>query len=168
LVLNLFEKKKSKQQNNKAMDELEKLGPELSKIKKENPFRVPENYFEDFSARLQIKLEAEKGGTTKNQSRIIQFLKPALGLAAGFALIFMLAYWPLTTFTPNQQANNITTETDESEMLFASLVEGIDENSFYALLDESEVADQLSDDDLANYVKTNSSEYEIYSETAGN
>ena len=168
MVLNLFEKNKSKQQNNKAMDELEKLGPELSKIKKENPFRVPENYFEDFSARLQIKLEAEKGGTSKNQSRIIQFLKPAIGLAAGFALIFMLAYWPLTTFTPNEQAKNISTETDESEMFFASLVEGMDENSFYAMLDEPTVSVQLTDDDLANYVKTNSSEYEIYSETSGN
>jgi hypothetical protein len=150
------------------MDELEKLGPELSKIKKENPFRVPENYFEDFSARLQIKLEAEKGGTTKNQSRIIQFLKPALGLAAGFALIFMLAYWPLKTFTPNQQASNISTQTDESEMFFASLVEGMDENSFYAMLDEPAASVQLTDDDLANYVKTNSSEYEIYSEISGN
>ena len=149
------------------MNEIEKLGPELSKIKKENPFRVPENYFEDFSTRLQMKLEAEKGGATKNQSRIIQFLKPALGLAAGFALIFMLAYWPLKTFTPNQQAKNIGTETDESEMFFASLVEGMDENSFYAMLDEPTASVQLTDDDLANYVKTNSSEYEIYSETSG-
>lgn len=150
------------------MEEFEKLGSELSKIKKENPFRVPENYFEDFSARLQIKLEAEKGGTIKNQSRIIQFLKPALGLAAGFALIFMLAYWPLKTFTPNQQVKNTGTETDESEMFFASLVEGMDENSFYAMLEEPAASVQLTDDDLANYVKTNSSEYDIYSETSGN
>ena len=28
-----------------TMDELEKIAPELSKIKKENPFRVPDNYF---------------------------------------------------------------------------------------------------------------------------
>lgn len=148
------------------MDELEKTGPELSKLNKENPFRVPENYFEDFSARLQIKLEAEKKGTTKTQSRIIMFLKPALGLAAGFALIFMLAYWPLKTLTPNQQANN--SQTDENDIIFTSLVEGMDENSFYAMLDEPEVSVQLSDEDMANYLNTNSSEYEIYSETNGN
>jgi hypothetical protein len=151
-----------------AMDELEKIAPELSKIKKENPFRVPDNYFEDFSARLQMKLDAEKIGVSDNKNRFIQYLKPAIGLAAGFALIFSLAYWPLKTFTPNQQANNTGIQANESEMHFASLVEGMDENSFYALLDETEVADQLNDDDLANYVKTNSSEYEIYSETAGN
>ena len=147
------------------MDELRKIAPELSKIKKENPFRVPENYFEDFSARLQMKLEEEKRGTTKNHSRIIQFLKPALGLAASFTLIFMLAYWPLKKLAPNQQASNNVTVTDESEMFFASLVEGMDENSFYAMLDDKNGTVQFSDDDLANYVNTNSSEYEIYSET---
>jgi hypothetical protein len=147
------------------MDELEKIAPELSKIKKENPFRIPENYFDDFSARLQVKLEAEKKGVSKNQNRIIQFLKPALGLAAGFALIFMLAYWPLKTLTPNQQANNIATETDISEMLYATMVEEIDVNSFYALLDEPNGSVKFSNDDLAIYVNSNSSEYEIYSET---
>lgn len=148
------------------MDELEKIAPELSKIKKENPFRVPENYFDDFSARLQVRLEAEKSGVSKNQSRIIQFLKPALGLAAGFVLIIMLAYWPLTKFTANQQANNsIETETDFIDMVYATMVEGIDVNSFYALLDEPNGKVQFSDDDLAIYVNNNSSEYDIYSET---
>ncbi len=150
------------------MDKLEKIAPELSKIKKENPFRVPENYFDDFSARLQTKLETEKEGSTKTQSRIIQFLKPALGLAAGFALIFMLAYWPLTKLTPNQQANNSTTQADSDDIIFTSLVEGMDENSFYAMLDEQEVTVQLSDEDMAIYLNTNSSEYEIYTETTGN
>lgn len=147
------------------MDELEKIAPKLSKIKKENPFRVPENYFDDFSARLQMKLAAEKAGISKNQNKIIQFLKPALGLAAGFALIFMLAYWPLKTFTPNQQADNIDYETEINEMLYATMVEGIDVSSFYALLDDTNGAVDFSDDDLANYVNSTSSEYDIYSET---
>ena len=60
------------------MEELENIAPELSKIKKENPFRVPENYFEDFSARLQMKLDAEKMEAPKKQSKAIQILKPAL------------------------------------------------------------------------------------------
>jgi hypothetical protein len=168
LKLNLFKKKKSNNKIISAMNELKKIAPELSKIKKENPFRVPENYFDDFSARLQIKLEAEKKGFSKNRNRIIQLLKPAIGLAAGFALIFMLAYWPLKTFNKNQQASSSTTQTDINDMILASFVEGMDENSFYALLDEPAVAVQFNDDDLENYVKTNSSEYDIYSVTAGN
>jgi hypothetical protein len=165
LGLNLFKKVKSKHQNKKAMDELNKIAPELSKIKKENPFRVPENYFDDFSARLQMKLEEEKQGSTEKQNRIIQFIKPALSLAAGFALIFMLAYWPLKTFTPNQVASNINNEMNESEMYYASLVESMDENSFYAMLDGTNGTTQFTDDDLVEFVNRNSSEYEIYSET---
>jgi hypothetical protein len=44
----------------------------------------------------------------------------------------------------------------------------MDENSFVAMLEESESAGQLSDEDMANYLNTNSSEYEIYTETNGN
>ncbi len=157
--------KKSKDETTKLMEELKNLAPELSKIKKENPFRVPDNYFEDFSARLQMKLDAENSEVPVKQNKIIAYLKPALSLAAGFALLFMLAYWSLKTITPNQQAKNSVFETDLNEILFANMVEGIDENSFYALLDEPNGSVHLSDDDLAVIVNSNSSEYEIYSET---
>ena len=156
---------KSKDKTTELMEDLEKIAPELSKIKKENPFRVPDNYFESFSTRLQTKLDAEMNAAPKKQTRIIQFLKPAIGLAAGFALIIMLAYWPLNNFTQNQQANNGNTDTDILDMIYASLVEEIDENSFYALLDDPNGTVHFSDDDLAHFVNTNSSEYEIYSET---
>ena len=147
------------------MEELKNIAPELSKIKKENPFRVPENYFDDFSARLQMKLDAEKMGVPKKQNNIVQFLRPAISIAAGFALLFTLAYWPLKLITPGQQANNATIEIDINEMLYANMVEGIDQNSFYALLDEHNDPAQLSDEDLAILVNSNSSEYDIYSET---
>lgn len=147
------------------MENLENIAPELSKIEKENPFRVPEHYFEDFSARLQMKLDAEEMEAPKKQNRIIQILKPALTMAAGFALLFTLAYWPLKLITPNQQASNTNIEIDINEMLYANMVEGIDQNSFYALLDEPNNSTQLSDEDLAVIVNSNSSEYDIYSET---
>jgi len=147
------------------MEELQNIAPELSKIKKENPFKVPEHYFDDFSARLQMKLDAEKIEVPKQQKKIIQLLKPALTMAAGFALLFTLAYWPLKLITPNQQANNTGIEIDINEMLYANMVEGIDQNSFYALLDEPNNSTQLSDEDLAIIVNSNSSEYDIFSET---
>ena len=147
------------------MKELEKIAPELSKIKKETPFRVPENYFEDFSARLQMKLESEKMEAPKKQGKVIQILKPALTMAAGFALLFTLAYWPLKLITPGQLADNTNIEIDINDMLFANMVEGIDQNSFYALLEEPNNPTQLSDEDMAVIVNSNSSEYDIYSET---
>jgi hypothetical protein len=154
----LIDKVKQKMEK---MDEFKNIAPELSKLKKENPFGTPDNYFDDFSSRLQTKLESERMIIPKQQNKIIRFLKPALGLAASFALIFMLVYWPLKTFMPNQVASNAEIF-DVSEMDYMSIVEGIDENSFYALLDEPNNSIEFSDEDLLSYVNTNVSEYEIY------
>jgi hypothetical protein len=149
------------------MDNLRENTPELSKIKKENPFRVPENYFDDFSARLHIKIEAEKKVVPAPKNRIIQMLKPAVGLAASFVLIFMLVYWPLKTFSPKQVAENnssiVIEEYDsDNENESLNLLESIDENSFYALLDEPAKSVEFSDEELMSYINTNISEYEIY------
>ena len=146
------------------MDNLRENTSELSKIKKENPFGTPEKYFDDFSARLQMKLEAEKEVAPAPKNRIIHFLKPAISLAASFALIFLLVYWPIKSFLPNQVAENsgIVIESYDDENQYLSLLEGIDENSFYALLDEPVTTVEFSDDDLLDYINTNISEYEIY------
>lgn len=147
------------------MDELKKIAPQLSKIKKDNPFKVPDNYFDDFPARLQMKIDAENAEPKEKENKIIRFIKPALGLAAGFALIFMLAYWPLKTFTEKQLAKNASTEIETSEMIYASMVEGIDLNSFYVLLDDQNTDVHFDDEDFTEFVNTYSSDYEIFSET---
>lgn len=144
------------------MDDFKKTSPKLSKLKKENPFGTPNKYFDDFSARFQMKLEAEKRIIPNKQNPIIRFIKPALGLAASFAFIFIFVYWPLRTFIPNQIANQTITQPDLSEMEYASMVERIDENSFYVLLDDPNSSVKFTDDDLISYLSTNISEYDIY------
>ena len=136
----------------------------LSDIKKENPFKIPDNYFDNFSARLQEKLQAEKATVPKPTNRIIQFLKPALGLAASFALIFLLVYWPLKTFVPEQTAGN-TENFELIETEFLSLVESIDENSIYTMFQEENSESVFSDEDLMNYVSMNVSNYDLYAGT---
>jgi hypothetical protein len=143
------------------MDELKNIAPKLSKLKKENPFKAPDKYFDDFSARLQMKLEAERKAVPKQRSLFIRFMKPAIGLAASFALIFMLVYWPLKTFMPSQVAIvEDTTEYFDTE--FLSIVEGLDESSFFALLEESNGTEDFTDDDLIAYVSANFTDYEIF------
>src|SRR5436853_7680437 len=39
-------------------DELEKMAPKLSKLKRENPFRVPDNYFDSLADNIQQKINA--------------------------------------------------------------------------------------------------------------
>ena len=148
------------------MDELKNKAPKLSQIKKENPFRAPDNYFDDFSARLQTRIEAEKKVLPEKDNKVIRLLKPVIGLAASFALIVLLVYWPVKKFMNNQVAESeINTESTVSEDLYVSMVEGIDEASFYDMLEEEESTTVFTDDEMINYISANISDYEIYLET---
>lgn len=147
------------------MEDLEKTAPKLSKIKKENPFRTPDNYFDDFSARLQMRLEAEKHPLPEKQNKIIRLLKPIAGLAASFALIVLLVYWPLNKFMNSEVAENTGNEEIMTEDFYSSLVESIDEETFYGLLEQQESTEEFSDDELINYLSANVSDYELYLET---
>ena len=148
------------------MDEMNnksKIEQELSKVSKDNPFGVPDNYFDDFYARLHVKLEAEKRIPPDKEYKLVRFLKPALGLVASFALIFLLVYWPIKTFLPNN-ADNLAIEITDIE--YFSVVDKIDENTFYDLLEKPDNNNnEFSDEELVNYLSANVSEYEIYLST---
>jgi len=143
------------------MDELKNNLSKLSEIKKENPFGTPNHYFDDFSARLQARMEAETFSSVPKRSRIFQLLKPTVGLAASFALIFMLVYVPLRLFVP-KEINQVAEVADTSDASFLNIIEKIDEVSFFALLDDDESGNDFTDDDLALYVSANFTDYELY------
>jgi hypothetical protein len=153
------------------MNKLKEIAPELSKLKREQPFGVPDNYFDDFSARLHHRLETEKQALPQPKNPFIRYLKPALGLAASFALIFMLVYWPVKSFLPNYQAKtNTYMETTNEDDAFLTFIEKLDENSFFALLQESQSIEEIvngdfNDEELMSYLSSNVSDYEIYLQT---
>jgi hypothetical protein len=69
------------------MDDLNKIAPNLSRIKKEIPFRTPEQYFETFPERLGKTIhEQEKSSGSNNYLRIF---RPYL--AAAVIIIVALA-----------------------------------------------------------------------------
>ncbi|MDX8339146.1 hypothetical protein SLH46_08150 [Draconibacterium sp. IB214405] len=146
------------------MEELKNIAPELSKLKKENAFGTPRGYFDDFPARMQMKLEAEKNVADKQEFKIINLLKPALGLAASFAIIFMLVYIPIKTFIPQEQIIQTTVSNDYNDQ-FHTILEELDENSFFSLLESNDTEENFSDDDLVAYVSSNFSAYEIFEYT---
>ncbi len=143
------------------MDELKNIAPELSKMKKEVPFGTPDHYFDDFSARLKMKIEAEKQTVAPRKTRFIQIFKPALGLAASFALIFLLVYVPLKTFMPDQ-TNTVAEVVDSEDPNLLNIIEQLDESSFISLLSDGDDETEFTDDDLALYVSANFNDYEIY------
>lgn len=85
----------------------------LDSLKNENPFKVPENYFESLTERVMVNVEAS--ANTSNTTKIIRFIKPVLALAASFAIIFMLVYIPVRTLHP--QASDSSEITEEQGIL---------------------------------------------------
>lgn len=144
------------------MDELKNIAPELSKLKKENPYGTPNNYFDDFSARMHTKIEQEKLPVAEKKPGIFQLLKPVLGLAASFAIIFMLVYVPLKTFV-SKETTHVAQNTEYTDSEVLNVLEDLDESSFFALLDEENATtDELTNDDLTLYVSANFTDYEIF------
>jgi hypothetical protein len=153
------------------MNKFKKIAPEASEIKKELPFRVPEHYFDDFSARLQTKLKAETHAIPPQRNRFIRYLKPALGLAASFALVFVLVYWPVKEFLPDYLAkSSVTIETSEDDEHYFAYLENLDENLFFSLVADPSNGKEaengsLDDEELMNYLSANVSDYELFAQT---
>lgn len=146
------------------MDDLKNIAPKLSEIKKENPFVVPPRYFDNFSARLQIKIETETTIRHSPKKLVIQFLKPALGLAACLAIAVLLVYSPLKNYKNSQLANNTGPNTELTEENYISLLEGMDDDSFYEFISEPVINSEYNDEELVSYLSLTASDYDIYME----
>ncbi len=154
------------------MNNLKSSAPNNRKINKEPPFGLPDNYFNDFPARLQYRMQTKNEALPLKKRSIIRYLKPALALAASFALIFILVYWPITTFLPHYMARttNIIIEQENETDTYLPSIERIDENTFFGLVIETfagaeENKEDFNDEELLNYLSANVSDYELYLHT---
>ena len=77
------------------MEDLSKIAPNLSKIKKENNFKVPDNYFEDFPTIVQEKIS--KKPSTFISRFLFFILKPQFIATFSILVIFFVTYSILNT-----------------------------------------------------------------------
>lgn len=69
----------------------------------EQPFKLPEGYFESLEDRVMARIAAEEQPAESRRGRVWTVLRPALALAATFALIFGMGYGVLSlTHTLNR------------------------------------------------------------------
>ncbi|MHA7111892.1 hypothetical protein ACRTDU_17315 [Sunxiuqinia elliptica] len=133
------------------------------------PFQVPEDYFETFEDQLEAKLRAVDEPISP-KGKIIQMLKPVLGMAASFALIFLFVYYPLSVFLPDYLAKNGAKPTDQTQtlsdedLLYDYLSSS--EQSIYDLLsgDPEVPTAEVSSDEILSYLSAEMNETEIFAE----
>ena len=82
---------------------------ELFGVNKNNPFRVPDNYFDNLPEKIQVNIHARENAVSKPITRIIDYIKPHLALAAailGFALIGYTGFRYLINKNSDSQIRN--------------------------------------------------------------
>lgn len=94
--------------------------PELENMKHNNPFGVPEGYFENFSERLEKRIQVEE--EHKNVFRkIVVVLKPAIGLAASLLLVLFLIYSPFKKTSQSTISQPQISASKGAEMIHADV-----------------------------------------------
>ena len=149
------------------MYEEENIEPDFLKRPKTNPFRTPDYYFESLEDRIMGNIE-DKAKKKSSSARLIQFLKPALGLAASFTLVYLLVYYPINTFLLKPTAETTITDTVTSDLLtdYSINLASIDENSLINAIfsDETNNLAETNPDELLAYLSTGLNDVEIYTE----
>jgi hypothetical protein len=143
------------------------IKPEFMQRPKQNPFRTPDGYFDSMEDRIMGTIEYRKSKKS-GIGKVVQFLKPALGLAASFLLIYLLVYYPINTFLLKDSAKVATNDTTNNDRFdFYSFTLTIaDENTVVNAVfeDESETVAQSDPDEVLAYLSSRLSDLEIYSE----
>jgi hypothetical protein len=145
--------------------EMSDIPKKLMEAGQELPFSVPRRYFDDFPARLKARIDQEARPTVAiTPLRWIDYLKPVMGLAAAFAAVFLLVYWPAKLITNQETLSSKSSVNGYNESLI-NLVEHVDDNTFFSLLEGSSNNVKLDAEELKTYIASNYSDYDIYLET---
>ena len=123
-----------------------------SKIKDNNPFRVPDNYFSEVSRKIYERTEG--AGRLKSKNRVIGLVKPALMLAAAMMAFAIISYTGLRLLFPEYG------EPDEEN--FTELLYQFDEVELIDKLTEQEPDDGIQStepDEIIDYLLDHDIEY---------
>lgn len=133
----------------------------LNNIENKNPFKVPENYFEDVNRKIISRVENTQTGY-KSKS-ILQRLRPILAVAASVAVFIFLSYAAAKLFIPetkNKLAGISIEEFSESylnDIDILTLEQDVDASFL------NEETSNLSSDEIINYLLVENIDYnEIY------
>jgi len=114
------------------MDKLKEIVPRLPGKGKENPFRVPEGYFEAFPQRLEDRIQSQAKAPVRDHRILV--LKPYL--AAAIILVVAIVSATLIFRDPDAQVGLPDLQTEISQVVEWELYSISEEDIFDAMYDE--------------------------------
>jgi hypothetical protein len=138
------------------MDELSNIAPKLSKIKKGNPYRIPENYFEELPGRISETIHAQKE-TEQVKHLFLKKIRPHLAVAASIVVFTVIGYFGYKLIYSNN--SNIELTSGEITDYVEYYSSEIEENMFIEMLEEDKLPEadysDLSDEIITYLVDEN-------------
>lgn len=120
-----------------------------------NPFRVSEGYFDSLEDRLMTRIAAEEETLSQErpQRPVWRILKPALTLAAMFALIFGMGYGVLSlTHTLDRRAG--TTAVEDYASAEEQMIRPLSLINYYETASPVEESGEIDEETLVNYLSS--------------
>lgn len=118
------------------MDESSNISPRLTKIKRGNPYSVPENYFEELPGRIQEAIHVQKE-TEPVKPFTFRAIRPQLAVAASIIAFAVIGYFGYKLIHSDNSASELTS--DELAEYVEYYSSEIDEDLFIELLDENKL-----------------------------
>lgn len=109
----------------------------IEQVGKNNPFSIPENYFESFPEKLRKRLQAKQPPRVSVRDQFWQILRPQLALAAAIIGFALLGYFGFQTFIRTEEellSNDVIAEYinyNQHEFSEYYLISIMDENDIY-------------------------------------
>lgn len=129
----------------------ERIDEYLSRPQTGSPLRIPEGYFDSLEDRVMGRIAAQQEPRAERKSRVWTILKPALTLAAMFALVFGMGYGVLSlTHTLDRGTGTAASDyaTVEEELIRPSSLYN------YYQSDGQAEEDELDEESLVDYLAT--------------
>jgi hypothetical protein len=153
------------------MNDKTNIETEFNREFRKNPFRTPDGYFDSMEDRILAGIK-ESAKPKNKKTEIIRFLKPILGLAASFTIVYLLVYYPINYLMSKSGAQAEITQSQSTDVFdaYSLNIGSIDENSLADLLfsDQTLNGSLIGSDEVLVYLSSELNEFDIVSEIQNN
>jgi hypothetical protein len=129
---------------------------------KNNPFKVPDGYFKDVEKKIMDSVSAQKetytlGENSTKKNNIFSLLKPAISMAAMFAIVFGFGYGVMKLTNTDSSGKNLESIFAEQELTEDEFIGLMGNANYEEIVNITEDINTISTD-----IQTNEEDIENY------
>lgn len=152
-----------KKNKKEIQDELDALAPSLSKMKKEEVFKVPEHYFSNLSEQVlkELDLETEEVVVKKQpywwrqlMDNLMALMQPRIAIGLATLALLLVSVFYLTNSGVEMQTSLVELSSEEAGDYILEHIDDFEDDLLYEIALETDLLenDNLENQELDNYL----------------